>query len=189
MRDVMIDLETMGTRPGSAVVALGACFFDRATAQIGETFDRVISLKSNAEHGLTIDPDTVMWWMRQSEEARSILQAGEELSAVLCAFTAWLFEQGTGPVRPWGNAASFDCGLLACAYRAIGQSVPWKFWDERCYRTLKEENKDVPFVRSGTAHHALSDAISQARHACAIYAARAAVTGDAQVSGRGAFGT
>lgn len=170
MRDVMIDLETMGTTPGSAIVSIGACFFDRAIGAIGDTFEASISLKSCVAAGLTLDPDTVMWWLGQSDAARGKLTGttGRPLADELFSFAGWLRRVATGPVRPWGNAASFDCGLLAEAYRAAGMDIPWKFWDERCYRTLKEENKHVPYVRTGIPHHALSDAISQAQHACAI---------------------
>ncbi|MHB0978446.1 MAG: 3'-5' exoribonuclease domain-containing protein [Minisyncoccota bacterium] len=54
------------------------------------------------------------------------------------------------------------------AYHALDMKQPWKFWNNRCYRTLKNMFPEVPFVRIGIAHDALDDAKSQAEHAVAI---------------------
>jgi hypothetical protein len=64
----------------------------------------------------------------------------------------------------WGNGASFDCVILGNAYRAVGDEPPWKYFNERCYRTAKAMLPAVPFERIGTHHHALDDAASQAQH-------------------------
>jgi len=37
-KDIMLDIETMGIRPTSAIVQLGACYFDRITGEIGDKF-------------------------------------------------------------------------------------------------------------------------------------------------------
>ena len=68
---VMADIETMGVTPGSAIVSLGAVKFDLTGIQ--DKFYRRICLKSNLGMGLTIDPDTLSWWMKQSDGARAEL--------------------------------------------------------------------------------------------------------------------
>jgi hypothetical protein len=42
-------------------------------------------------------------------------------------------------VRIWGNGANFDNPLLACAFEAAGVRPCYKFFNERCYRTVKNQ--------------------------------------------------
>ena len=46
MRDVMLDLETMGKCPDAAIIAIGAVEFDVKTPQIGEKFYALVNLES-----------------------------------------------------------------------------------------------------------------------------------------------
>jgi exodeoxyribonuclease VIII len=73
----------------------------------------------------------------------------------------------------WGNGADFDLPILSAAYVAAGfGGPPWKPYNGRCYRTLKNLRPDVPRPeRRGTAHNALDDAVFQAEHAIALLAA------------------
>lgn len=64
----------------------------------------------------------------------------------------------------WGNGSDFDNVILASAYRSCNLEVPWKFWNNRCYRTVKALRPDIKIHRSGTYHNALDDAVSQAEH-------------------------
>ena len=74
--------------------------------------------------------------------------------------------------RVWGNGASFDNPILANAYRAVNLDPPWRFWNDRCYRTVKSMfGKNVKLERIGEHHNALDDAKSQADHLIRIMAA------------------
>lgn len=164
--DIMLDLETMGTRPGSAIVAIGAVRF--GGGQIHDTFYRRIRLRSCTDFGLTIDADTVLWWMGQSQEARMEVinsEGATSLPQALHDFKGFVQPED----RVWGNGASFDNALLAEAYARAEAQMPWKFWNDRCYRTLKAMSP-VPMTRTGTHHNALDDAISQAEHLMLILA-------------------
>lgn len=160
MRDVMLDLETMGRGPDAPIIAIGAVQFD-VEAGIGESFYRTVDLRSSVDGGAVIDPDTVLWWMKQSDAARGAFRdGGEPIGAVLDAFRDWL------PARPrvWGNGAGFDNVILAAAYRRSGRIVPWEFWHDRCYRTIVALHLDMRRAQAGTHHNALDDALSQAMH-------------------------
>ncbi len=61
MNHLMLDLETWGTAPGSALRSIGAVFFD-LDGKTGETFYRNIDKQSCLDAGLKIDPATVSWW-------------------------------------------------------------------------------------------------------------------------------
>lgn len=171
---VMLDLETMGTAPGSAIIAIGAVRFvpnnEINPIVEEEKFYRVITLKSAMHHGLTCDPDTILFWMKQGEDARGQFSkvAAMSLMPVLNDFAAYLKNMG-GAVCLWGNGSDFDNVLLAEAYRRTGIEQPWKFWDNRCYRTIKNMQPSIKLERVGTYHNALDDAESQARHLVKIF--------------------
>lgn len=167
MIHVMIDLETMGTKVGSAVTCIGAVAFDEATGEELEFFHERISLESAVRTGLTMDPSTVVWWMQQCDAARVECIAPDDaphaLVDTLEAFRTFLSHFSAYKV--WGNSAAFDLGLLGAAYRAAETFQPWSYRAEMCYRTLKNLRPDVVAPAfEGTQHNALHDARHQAKH-------------------------
>lgn len=168
MNGVMIDLETLGNRPGSVLLAIGAVCF--GGGKLGERFYTRIDPQSCVDVGLQMDVSTVMWWLQQSDVARAeICKPGIPLSAALGQFTAWVLSE-TVDAEVWGNGASFDNTLLVEAYRACRLEPPWKFWSDRCYRTVKGLHPHVRLQRSGTHHNAMDDAETQALHLMEILA-------------------
>lgn len=166
-RGVMVDLETLGTAPGSIILSIGAVSFG-PKKEHGSTFYEKISIESCQEHGLTFDADTLSWWMIQSAQARAEAFSGAlPLPVVLQSFIHFIGRDAKD-VEIWGNGASFDITLLAAAYRATKLPCPWKFWNERCYRTMKSLYPEVPCERIGTHHNALDDAMTQALHLAQI---------------------
>lgn len=166
--DVMLDLETMGLTPDAAIVAIGAVEFDITTKSLGRKFYAAVDLESSVTNGGVMDPSTVMWWVQQGVAARAALSMDTvPLPVALGYFSKWIREgEGEEPyqVKVWGNGAAFDNVVLASAYRNTGLRQPQKFWNDRCYRTVKAQYPDVPMVRDGTHHNALDDAVSQAKH-------------------------
>lgn len=161
---VMIDLETLGNKPGSVIVAIGAVKF--GSGEITSSFYERVDAESCVNLGLRMDCSTVMWWLKQESAARlEITKPGKDLREVLQAFTAWLADPDA---EIWGNGAAFDNVLLSDAYERAQLSRPWPFWNDRCYRTLKSLRPDVPMPRTGTHHNALDDAKSQAMHLMAL---------------------
>ena len=165
----MVDLETLGTAPGSVILSIGAVAF--GNGGITSRFHIHIQPSSCEQSGLVTDVSTMMWWLEQSDEARRALIIGQKeavsLQGALAAFNGWLvgLEVDVSLRRIWGNGASFDCALLAEAHRRADMRLPWRYSDERCYRTVKALNPDVAEeAREGTHHDALADATHQAKH-------------------------
>ncbi len=157
---VMLDLETLGNKPGSVILAIGAVKF--SATKILDTFYMRVNPESCVKWGLRMDVSTVMWWLKQNEAARAeIALPGGDLVAVLVEFSRWLKDENA---EVWGNGAAFDNVLLADAYDRVNMERPWKFWNDRCYRTVKTLFPGMPERRTGTHHNALDDAISQAEH-------------------------
>lgn len=160
MRDLMIDIETLGTAPGSVILSVGAVAFDAETGALGEEFYAAIDPQSAVDIGLMIDVSTLKWWMAQSEDARTAAFAGTDtLSKAI--FDLHQFVTAVEPTRVWAKPPSFDLVLLEAAYRACAISIPWHYRTPRDVRTLFDITGAVqPDV--GTAHNALDDAKSQA---------------------------
>lgn len=177
MNHVSLDLETLDTIPGGAILSIGAVEFDPITGTLGRRFHEIINFDSCMQHGFTWSSDTKAWWGRQSPEARVTLERsmgnhGQPVKEVLHAFGVWLEglnHDGTSHTCIWGNGAAFDNAFLAVAYVRVGRKLPWSFWNDRCLRTLKglfaKDSIELP-TRTGTYHNALDDAVYQAR--CAI---------------------
>ena len=157
-KQVMLDLETFGNGSNAMIVAIGACDF-----KLDNKFYAVIN---PAESTGDIDASTVVWWLSQNEAARSALAGSREsLHSALVKLTAWLQNRGED-VCVWGNGATFDNVILANAYKRHKLPAPWKFWNDRCFRTLKSLHPPVePPVRDGTHHNALDDAVFQVQYA------------------------
>ena len=175
MDDVMIDLETLDTGVTAAILSIGACRFNETEID-GEGFYRAITIQSNIDEHRTISGNTLAWWVGQGEKAKRVFAdpAAVPLGQALDELRAWL---GT-PVeaknkRVYGNGANFDISILDHAYAAGGQTSPWEFYNVRCFRTLKSlpSARNVPKPDNALAHNALFDAIAQAQHLQALWAA------------------
>ncbi len=170
MCDVMLDLETMGNGPNAAIVAIGAVAFNPSTNSIDDKFYTPVDLESSVKAGGVMDPSTVLWWMQQSDAARSLFsKQGIPLETAIKDFSCWLGKIALrDDIRMWGNGSDFDNVILSSAYRSLGIPLPWNFWSNRCYRSIKSLHPEIKMQRTGTHHNALNDAESQALHLMAI---------------------
>ena len=171
MNHCMIDLETLGTQPGSIILSIGAVLFDPTQPVpncLGEEFYYVVGKPTCLAAGLTFSQDTLDWWKKQSPEARKVLTQSEDpnesisLKKVLDLLSVWLPPN----TKVWSNGANFDQPLLDVAYNKVGKSIPWKYYHSRCHRTVVALHPNEKALRPPTilAHNALEDAKWQAKH-------------------------
>lgn len=160
-RNLMLDIETLGSVPYSCILSIAAVEFDINTGNTGKEFYRGIDLKSCLDMGLIVNASTIMWWMQQNEQAREELATGNKppIKQALNEFSSFC-DNG---YEIWGNSARFDCGILQNAYNKADIPIPWDFRKERCVRTLVSFKPDIkanyPF--HGTAHNALHNCYFQ----------------------------
>ncbi|HHQ2445132.1 TPA: 3'-5' exoribonuclease domain-containing protein [Raoultella ornithinolytica] len=177
---VMVDMETMGKKPNAPIVSIGAVLFDPATGLLGATFYKVVSLESAVSWGAEIDPSTVIWWLKQSSEARSAIANDDaiKLDDALLMFTDFVEENVTGgrkKAQVWGNGATFDNTILRSSFDLACLDCPWDYWNDRDVRTMVELGKAVGFDPKtaipfeGDRHNALADAKHQAQYVSAIW--------------------
>lgn len=169
--DVMLDLETLGKAAGCPILSIGACTFTPEQGP-GDVFYEFLNIDDQAASGLKMNPETVLWWMNQSDAARQSLLGGQMKAThpvhVLKAFAAWYTRvEGTAL---WGNGADFDLPILGALYDLHGIKRPWAYNAGRCMRTIFSLVGVKPGAFGSTntlAHDALSDAIYQAKETAA----------------------
>lgn len=172
---LMLDTETLGTRPGAVVTSVALVrFSDEAHTTIN------LDIAEQQALGLEQDAATLEWWMQQSPEARAAAFSNPvPLRPALEHLSAWInWAALGGDLLLWAHGASFDGPLLEEVYRRAGLTPPWHFWQLRDTRTLYDlagidkRNYDVP-----PPHVALNDAVGQVRAANAALRVIAGVRG------------
>ena len=165
--NVMIDLETLGTSAGCAILSIGAQTFRSPSRFYYEKID-----PKDSRLYLREDIETLRWWNKQDRRMKDEAFSGtKDLLPVLINFAEWLKDISPDPDKlfVWGDGADFDQPILAAAYERFDRPIPWKPYHALCYRTLKELLPQVKAPpRASAAHHALEDAFYQAKHAALL---------------------
>lgn len=161
--DIMLDLETLGTKPGSVILSIDACTFGSPERR---TFHALLDLDSQVRRGMTIDPSTIMWWFKQTDQARAAQDMPRDQPGdVLPAFADWCTAVSGGSFTIWGHGSNFDLPLIEALFDRYLVKWPWKYNAVRDTRTVfaiagkKMGDFGTP---NPLAHDALQDAIYQA---------------------------
>ena len=158
MSRYMVDIETLGTDPGCVIVSIGVVEFSVEEGAVDGLFVS-IDPDSAQKYGLEIDASTLAWWLGQSPEARDQLTGGDDLESALREFREFVSDAD----EVWANSPAFDCSILREAFDRAGIECPWRYYQERDYRTLRETLPSWPDAKQdGVAHNAVDDARFQA---------------------------
>jgi hypothetical protein len=167
-KHMMIDLETFGVGERAAIVQMGVCVFDPRPGPPSVVWTRQwnIHLKSSIALGGEIDEDALMWWMKQSEEARMSVSA-PNLGILEAISNLKGLYHIHGCEAVWSHGSCFDIAILNGYYRRAGMESPWPYHAVRDTRTLY----DLADYRPSrvVAHTAMADAVAQARDVQAAY--------------------
>lgn len=168
---VMLDLETLGTRPDAAIIQIGAVLFEPlfgGKILNGKGFNRHVLVQDDQG---TVDHGTLCFWLQE----RSAAKMGEELSTrashiaeVLLDFIDWpkgacdLSWDAIGGV--WASPSDFDIPILKSAFARVGGNPPWDRRATRDARTLFNLVGGKPEIdwTGFTPHDAYDDAVGQA---------------------------
>ena len=161
-RQVVVDLETLSTRPNSGITSIGAVAF---TLQDGIVDEFMINVDpaSCKSYGLHIDKSTVDWWATQPKEA--IDSWRKDPVPLEDAMNKFVDFYGDKSIPIWGNGSVFDITILESSMYALGYGtgeLPWKFWDIYDMRTLTSI-LGRKLEKTGINHNALHDAIAEAK--------------------------
>jgi hypothetical protein len=185
---VMVDIETMGTSPTAPVISIGAVLFnprqqDSVQGLEKRSFFARVDVEDAAKHSGGVEPGTLKWWLTQEDAAIKALVTGEAVALrhALSDFRQYCSHRwpaGDDKFFPghsqlplaclvWANSPNFDCTILEHACASVGEVFPFRFFQYRDLRTLKDlawpgGPDDVPKFQYGTAHDARADAVNQA---------------------------
>ena len=169
LKHIMVDIESMGNTSNSAIISIGAVKFDISTGKTGDEFYTIIDLQSCLDIGLTMDASTVLWWMQQSDEARKeFTKEAVPIEKALEDFSKFFNDAN---YEVWGNSARFDLGLLNDAYNKLKKPIPWKYYNERCVRTLVSFNRTIKkeYPVPENTHNAIIDCYYQIGYCSQIW--------------------
>jgi DNA polymerase III epsilon subunit-like protein len=167
---MMCDLETLDNSPTSTILSVALVPFDMNGNIYDEYFNKHISLNSCIKAGLTINESTFMWWMQQSQEARSAIVNSQkhQLKDVLNDMSEYIkaFRSAAKTIYLWGNGAAFDIAILRNAFAAKSIKFPFKPSEEQDVRTIVRLNPDIKHSLKfeGIQHDAKDDCVHQIKY-------------------------
>lgn len=166
-REVMVDIETLDTRPSSVVLSVAAVEFNVLSSYEGHAYV-VLDTAEQLGLGRTVSQSTLLWWMNQSDEARgeAFTAAGHRRSVGNgLSMLAPLLSRAD---RVWAKGPQFDLVILESLYESVGQSHPWSYRAARDVRTMQDAvgpdwspQHELPMFADLPAHHPLYDCMWQ----------------------------
>lgn len=172
--NLMIDTETLGNAPDSAVIQLAACKFEPfAGGKITSTFSSYIKAIDGS-----VNIETILWWMQQpysKDIASKIDKIGHSSEKSISNFVSWFNDTATRQRIPyalqevsdntpvWAHGSDFDLPIVRNMAAKHGVKLPWKYSMVRDTRTLYAIKGKPTIAREGIHHDALDDCIYQAK--------------------------
>lgn len=167
--DLMIDFETLDTRPTAAVTQLGWCLFCAEDESAG-FLHRGYKIRPDTD-ARTVSWDTISWWLKQDAAAQAQMIAGRFRKPDEIIGELNLQIANNDIKRVWACGSDFDLPIIKNLADQYDMALNWKFWQHRCLRTLYElggyEKKDRH--KAEIPHVAEYDAVAQAKDVIAIY--------------------
>jgi exodeoxyribonuclease VIII len=156
--DLMIDIETLSTRPNAVILNIGAIGFDPFTNTVYDEHVVYHRIDTESQVSRDIDESTVEWWGKQGVEAQNEAFGDEdrvELDEALDNLARLARKCG----RIWANGIAFDMTILEDAYKEHNKALPWQYYRVLDARTLYKLCPNAG--RLGNDHHALADCVNQ----------------------------
>jgi hypothetical protein len=147
--DLMIDIETLATKPDSVILTIGAQLFDPSVKgwetrpqrhiHTGNNYDPYMNTRVEIDEqealGRKTDEQTLKWWAQQSAEAQEEAFTDEGRLSLRESLLQ-LARLAEPCKRIWSKGPQFDISILDNAYTQLGMPLPWKFWNIRDCRTV-----------------------------------------------------
>jgi hypothetical protein len=159
--NIMLDIETFDTAPSSVMLSLAAVAFNDTA--ITDEFMVNINLDESIRRGRTISASTMKFWLTHPEVLSSLFINPQGIEEGLSKFNFWV--TNNNPIdEVWANGPAFDCIILGEYYRLFNRKMPWPFYIQRDFRTIKSMGLNVPSRPANlVAHNPLHDCIYQAQ--------------------------
>lgn len=159
----MLDIETLSTAVNAAVLSIGAVEFDPFSGEIKNEFYH--ELRFDQQKNRKIDIGTVQWWIR--EVTLDVVKAdvfrhvnNTPVRNALILLKEFL---GDDEKSIWACDPDFDCAILSNLYEEYQLPTPWKYYEPKSVRTIRELAKlhDIGLPAQSKSHNALEDCVRQ----------------------------
>lgn len=138
---VMVDIETLGQEPGCVILSIAAVKFSPASAEEikpnreNSFYTQIDVVDSAGRLGFKICPETLIWWLRESNgDLSGAVQGKTALFPALSSFADW-FKYVDGKYF-WCHGAPFDEPILRETMKRMSVPVPWGRREVRDTRTM-----------------------------------------------------
>jgi hypothetical protein len=170
MSDIVLDIETLSTRPDAVVLTIGAIKFSPFADDIDATngFYTRIDVDEQIGMGRHISEDTIQWWGKLPAEVREDAMGEHNRDSVEKAL-AGLNKFLVGSENIWVQGPVFDIATLENLYRQMLMPPPWHFWNIRDSRTLFGVHGDPRQKNHQHAHNAMIDCVIQGKAIQQVY--------------------
>lgn len=164
MSHVMVDIETLGLKPGCIVTAFAAVHFD--AYEILDQVSFALDVKVVQRDGFYCDATTALWWAEQSPKAQRLsLRGDQHPAAAALEFQTWCHK--VAPEHYWARGQDFDFPILEAFlefYLGGAEQLPWAYDQKRDTRTMLDLLPPDAFPEFvGEKHVPLVDATHEAR--------------------------
>lgn len=162
MKRVMIDIETLGTRPDAIIAEVGIVVGEEG--KIDFSLQMTLNWAEQEGLGRKIDVATLLWWTKAGRMA-TFKQLAERQTCVgalkkrLESIEFYL----RGADEVWANSPSFDLAVINNLFEQVGL-LRVNYKREMDFRTVRKLHPGVAYDYPEDAHNALADAQAQVAH-------------------------
>lgn len=179
LKHIIIDIETLGFASDCVVLSLGATVFTFETDRPNDYNQYVLdgfyakfdAREQVTKYGRSMDDDTIEWWRKQPEDARTVTKPSPDDVSLLDGMdqlNSWIRASGYDWRNSfvWSRGTYFDFPKLEHIYNQIGVKPAYNGWKIRDTKTycdvLTGGNSGLYHPKVTPAefvhHHALHDA-------------------------------
>ena len=162
---LILDLETLDTKPSAIVLSIGAVLFNQFGIQ--SEFYADLNFETQLSQKRTMSQSTLNWWMNQTT-GRKFNFPTSPYQEQLTQFLTWLNPRVNidKDFKAWGNGSGFDLTIIESLLVNAGLEIPWHYFQIRDLRTFREYVADGERIERDTeqTHNALVDARNQAEY-------------------------
>lgn len=156
MYEMMIDLETLDTKPSAVVLSIGAVVWETYVSEetpfelrwrLVERFLRVLDIQKQVDRKRTVSENTLLWWQRQDQTAKdeAFNPVRQHPGFVLGDFREFAGKYADPEVGDlginafWASPATFDFPIWDDLAMTFNNFVPWTYRQKYDVRTVVRE--------------------------------------------------
>lgn len=153
-KNLMLDIETLSTKPDAAVFEIALVEFTRHG--MCDDHLNICFVPTTGD----VDAATVKWWFQRSEPCSLTTATMPEEDAVRRVVA---FMERRKDYALWAQSPAFDCIILQSLLQRRGSDIPIGFREWRDVRTVRElgDWPKVGYRVDGHAHTAFDDCLRQ----------------------------